>query len=237
MSERSCRCCFESGGKIWLPRSAQEDVSAPRGFGLISGAEEEEEREEEEEEVEDAAAGGDDAAGAWSAPLRTAGPHWRDASVAPLGHSHHWLMRRRAHHRRGADSFGFFRISRVPAPALADEPVCTETRLESCGQAAVWFAWSGGRSGEEPCAVRWSEVLSSSLRLRIQLQVHNQCTFIMQLTPPLLFLWLLYVTLCFLCLSPSPLSLSSPPCTHLSSLPHFSPLTPTGRGKHWLWFC
>lgn len=49
-----------------------EDLSAPLGFGLISGA------------------GGDDDAEPRSALLRTAGPHRRrKASVSPLGHSHH----------------------------------------------------------------------------------------------------------------------------------------------------
>lgn len=60
---------------MWLPRTGgfDEDLRAPPGFGLISGAEEE-----------------DDDAEAWSALLRTAGPHTtRAASVSPLVHSHH----------------------------------------------------------------------------------------------------------------------------------------------------
>lgn len=59
-----------------------EDLSAP--LGLISGAEEEEE--------DGADAGADAGAEPRSAPLRTAGPHRRKASVSLLGHSHHWLM-------------------------------------------------------------------------------------------------------------------------------------------------
>lgn len=50
-----------------------EDLSAPLGFGLISGAEDDD----------------DDDAEPRSALLRTAGPHRRKASVSPLGHSHH----------------------------------------------------------------------------------------------------------------------------------------------------
>lgn len=50
-----------------------EDLSAPLGFDLISGA-------------EDDGGGG---AEARSALLRTACPHRRKNSVSPLGHSHH----------------------------------------------------------------------------------------------------------------------------------------------------
>lgn len=62
---------------MWLPRTGfREDVSAPFGFGLISGAEDEEEDDGADEPR--------------SALLRTAGPHRREAvSVSPLGHSHH----------------------------------------------------------------------------------------------------------------------------------------------------
>ena len=72
--------------KIWLPRKFfgegglvvfVEDLSAPPGFGLISGA------------GDDDDDGGD--AEPRSALLRTDGPHRRrrKASVSPLGHSHH----------------------------------------------------------------------------------------------------------------------------------------------------